>query len=968
MEEEVSAFWEKKRIFERSIEERPENKVFVFYDGPPFATGLPHYGHLLQSTIKDVVPRYWTMQGYRVPRRWGWDCHGLPIENLIEKKLGLSSKRDIEAYGIDKFNQACRASVSTYEQEWDRYIKRLGRWVDFEHSYKTMDNDYIESVWWIFSELHRKGYVYKDLRVSLYCPRCATPLSNFEIAMGDSYEDREDPAITVKFKVKGMENTYLLAWTTTPWTLLANTAIAVNPDLEYCKVRMKETGEEVIFAKDRKDDVLKRFFPLKGEMSFEILERIKGSRMVGWEYEPLYSFLPLDKKGHCVIATDYVSAEEGTGLVHTAPAFGEDDFNASKKYDLSVLMTTDGEGCQRPEMGKFAGLPVKESDQKIIDDLKARGLLFDEDKIIHSVPVCWRCNTLLLYKAQSAWFVNITKLKPKLLEAAKKINWHPEHLKEGRFGKGLQSAPDWCISRTRFWGAPLPVWECESCHERKIISSIAEMKKAAVEKLPSKPDLHRPEIDKIEFTCACGGRMARIKEVFDCWFESGSMPYASAHYPFENTEWFDDNFPANFIAEAQDQTRGWFYSMHVLATALFNKASAKHVIVTGMILAEDGKKLSKKLKNYTDPWELITNVGADALRYYLLSSPVIRAENLNFVDKDCELLQRLLLQILWNVRAFYLLYAGTDKNALVKPRSAHILDRWIFARFMKLNKDVTESMDGYDLVEAARAIRPFVDDLSTWWLRRSRDRMKGDDEYDKQDALRTLREILLDLSTVMAPFTPFFAERLYQDLEGSKMSVHLERWPKLDERLLDVQLLEDMEWAREVASRGLEARATAKIPVRQALASLTIVMRDNSAAERLKNRQDLIALIRDELNVESVLLQGGQNDIAEPEQWIIELDTKLTPELKKKGMLRELSRQFMNLRKQAELVPDDRIEAVAVVKDKEILELLKQAKEQIMREIRAEKFEIVSTSAVDFTYTSEIKLGDIEVKLGLRRI
>ncbi|MBU1349120.1 isoleucine--tRNA ligase, partial [Patescibacteria group bacterium] len=768
IEEEMNAFWEKKRIFERSLEERPEAKTFTFYDGPPFASGLPHYGHLLQSAIKDVVPRYWTMKGYRVPRRWGWDCHGLPVENLVEKQLGLASKRDIEAYGVGKFNDVCRRSVTTFVNDWQRYIHRLGRWVDMDHAYQTMDNSYIESVWWVFAELFRKGHIYKDRRVSFYCPRCATPLSNFEIAMDNSYVDAEDPAVTVRFKVKGEDATYLLAWTTTPWTLPANVAIAAHPALDYVKVKITETGETLIFVESRMSDVLTSYYPLPatGEVPFEVVEHLSGADLSGLEYEPLYTFIKPDRPAYRVVTMEYVTSDDGTGLVHTAPAFGEDDLKAARTHDLPMLLTVDDEGRQMSDMGPFAGMPIKESDPAIMDDLRKRGLLFHEERVTHSVPVCWRCATHLLYKAQPAWYVNVTKLKGKMLDAAKKIAWYPDHFKEGRFGKGLETAPDWCISRTRYWGAPLPVWECEDCGERKVVESMKEMRELAVGKVAESLDLHRPAIDVVTLRCVCGKKMQRISEVFDCWFESGSMPYASEHYPMENKAWFDEHFPADFIAEAQDQTRGWFYSLHVLATALFGKPAFRNVVVTGMIMAEDGKKMSKKLKNYPDPWELMTRVGADSLRYYLLSSPIIRAEQLNFSEKDCEAIQRALLGILWNVRAFYMTYAGDETIEITKPRSSHVLDRWIFSRLMSLEKEVTEAMERYDLVDAVRPLRPFVDDLSTWWLRRSRERMKGSDAYDRTDALRTLREVLLETSAIMAPFMPFFAEKLYQDLEG----------------------------------------------------------------------------------------------------------------------------------------------------------------------------------------------------------
>ncbi|MFA5935630.1 MAG: isoleucine--tRNA ligase [Patescibacteria group bacterium] len=969
IEEEMAAFWEKKRVFERSIEERPESKGYAFYDGPPFATGLPHYGHLLQSALKDAVPRYWTMQGYRVPRRWGWDCHGLPVENLIEKELKLNSKRDIESYGIEKFNDACRASVSTYEKEWDRYIKRLGRWVDFENSYKTMDDTYIESVWWVFSELDKKGFLYKDRRVSLYCPRCATPLSNFEIAMGNSYEDHEDPAVTVKFKVKGEEKTYLLAWTTTPWTLPANVAIAAHPDLMYVKVEITATGETLIFAEARMSDVLKEYYPLASdsEVPFEVLTRMKGSDLEGMRYEPLYSYLPVEGDAFRVIAMGYVSADDGTGLVHTAPAFGEDDFMASKSHNLPVLVTVDEEGRQMPEITVAAGMSVKESDAVIMEDLKTRGLLHREARITHSVPVCWRCNSLLLYKAQPAWYVNVAKLKPKLLDTAKKITWHPEHFKDGRFGKGLETAPDWCISRTRYWGAPMPVWECDSCDKRVIVSSIEELKSKAAKGSPAKFDLHRPGIDAVKLDCECGSHMSRIPEVFDCWFESGSMPYASQHYPFENKEWFDSNFPANFIAEGQDQTRGWFYSLHVLSTALFNKPAFKDVVVTGLVMAEDGKKMSKKLKNYPDPWDIMAEVGADALRFYLLSSPVVRAEQINFSRKDCEAMQRLLLGTLWNVRAFYLTYATDTKVELVKPRSAHILDRWIFARLMQVERDMTNAMDRYDLVEATRLLRPFVDDLSTWWLRRSRERMKGGNAYERLDALRTLKEVLLELSLVMAPFMPFFSEKMYQDLGGTKMSVHLDRWPKADDRLIDEQLLADMTWARDVVTRGLEARVVAKMPVRQALAKLDIVFRNAPEASRLHSRQDLLGLIRDELNVEAVGLETNASALPEIEQWDVRLDTVLTPELKKKGMLRELMRHVMNARKGAGLAPQDRIELYLAAEDTGFRDTLETMRDALAIDVKAERITVVETVPDGLAFRGDITLDGITVSLGLKK-
>ncbi|MFH1620562.1 MAG: isoleucine--tRNA ligase [Patescibacteria group bacterium] len=978
IEEEIAEFWKKKKIFERSIEERPENKTYVFYDGPPFANGLPHYGHLLQSAIKDAVPRYFTMQGYRVPRRWGWDCHGLPVENLIEKELKLNSKRDIESFGIDKFNQACRESVMKYAADWKKYIERFGRWVQFDGAYKTMDASYIESVWWVFAELWKKNLIYKDLRVSLFCPRCSTPLSNTEIAMGNHYIDVEDPAVTIKFKLKGEPNTYLLAWTTTPWTLPANMALAVHPDSMYLKVKMYDSGETYIFAEGLKTSVMKDFYPLKDEdVPFEIITKLHGKELVGLEYEPLYPLPEAEarrlterpgKNQFQVVAMDYVSVTDGTGIVHTAPAFGEEDFAASKEHDIPVLVTVDDEGKQKTELALVGGMKTKSSDSVIMEDLKKRGLLFKEDKITHSVPVCWRCSTPLLYKAQKAWFVDVTKLKSKMLEAAKKINWHPEHFKTGRFGKGLESAPDWCVSRTRFWGAPLPVWQCDKCDEIKVFSSVAELSEASQGGIKSGKDLdlHRPGIDVIKMDCKCGGQMSRTPDVFDCWFESGSMPYAAGHYPFENKNRFDENFPADFIAEAQDQTRGWFYTLHVLATALFGKPAFKNVIATGIIMAEDGKKMSKSLKNYPDPWELMTRLGADSLRFYLLSSPVIQAEQLNFSEKDCETLQRALLGILWNVRAFYLLYAEGQDVELVKPRSAHVLDRWLISRMMQTIQEATRAMETYDLVAAARPLRDWVDDFSTWWLRRSRGRFKGDNEFEKMDALRTAREALLQTSAIMAPFTPFFAEKLYQDVNGPKMSVHLDKWPKTEDRVIDEQLLADMELLREVVAKAHEARASAKIPVRQALSSLTLLMRDPAEAARLSNRSDLLMLVKEELNVERVILNGDKN--TGEDAWIVELDTELTPELKKKGMAREVSRRVMNLRKKLGLTPQDVIVVAVSVSDQGFRDTIESLSSELMKDTRASSFSIDKSMTSDQEASEELELDGIKVTVGIKRV
>jgi len=973
MEEEIGEFWKKQRIFERSIEERSESKAFVFYDGPPFATGMPHPGHLLQSALKDAVPRYWTMQGYRVPRRWGWDCHGLPMEALVQKELKLKTKTDIEEYGIGKFNEACAGAVLKYAGEWKRYVERLGRWVDFDGAYKTMDANYIESVWWAFSELWKKDLIYKDLRVSLYSPSNGTPLSNFEVAMENSYIDAEDPSIIIKFPVKGQDKTFLLAWTTTPWSLPGNVALAVHPSEMYVKARVNATGEIFICA----EKLLSNVFRNVAEGEVEIIDQVEGKSLEGLEYEPLFNYsneawsalvAREGKKKFVVVAMDYVLMTDGTGIVHTAPAFGEEDFQAANTHGLPVLMTIDDAGHQKPQVMVAAGAFYLGSDPAILQHFTDRGLIYRSERINHSVATFARNNTRLMYKAQPAWYVNVTKLKPKMLETAKKINWHPEHFKEGRFGKGIETAPDWCVSRSRFWGAPMPVWTNADGTDIRVFASIEELEKAAGIKIDRKDilALHRPRIDDITFKNEKGEEMRRIVDVFDCWFESGSMPYASVHYPRDNKDFFEANYPADFIAEAQDQTRGWFYTLHVLSTALFGKPAFQNVICTGLMMAEDGKKMSKSLKNYPDPWEVMTTVSADAMRFYLLSSPVVQAESVNFAKKDIETVQRALFGTLWNVRAFYLMVSGDDHPEIVKPRSMHVLDRWLMARLHQTISDMTKAMDGYDIVGATRPLRSWVDDLSTWWLRRSRDRLKSEDQYERQDALRTLREALLETASIMAPLAPFFAERLYQDLAGSKMSVHLDRWPKIDERVIDQQLMTDMQSVRDLAAAAHESRAANKLPVRQALASLTAHFKDAAEASRLSQRGELSAVLRDEVNVEQVQFHGGSN--TGDATWTVELDLVITPELKRKGMVRELARQVMNLRKNLGLTRTDAIGVTVAVEDIGLRETLEQLGEQVSALVNAKAFMTGEVLTGSEEANEEITLDGQLIKVGIHRL
>jgi isoleucyl-tRNA synthetase len=944
IEEEVGEYWNKHDIFRRSIEERPASKGYAFYDGPPFATGMPHYGHLLQSAIKDAVPRYWTMKGFRVPRVWGWDCHGLPVEALIQKELKLQGKPAIEEYGVARFNEACATSVLQYSGEWKRYVERLGRWVEFDGAYKTMDHNFIESVWWAFAELWKKKLVYKGLRVSFFSPSNGTPLSNMEVAMENSYVEAEDPSVTIKFPVIGENNTFFLAWTTTPWTLPANVALAVHPDEMYVKVRMQKGDDVYWMAEKLMSKVLRDFYPLQEDQEdFEVVKKSLGKDLVGMKYEPPFALseetrAKLTRRGgknlHQVVAMDYVTTEDGTGIVHTAPAFGEEDFRASTERNLPVVVTLDDNGNQLPGIPVAAGMNFLDSNEPLSKDLEARGLMFRRETIKHQVAIFARNNTRLIYKAQDAWYVDVNKLKPKMRKTASKIDWHPAHLKEGRFGKGIDTAPDWCISRSRFWGAPLPVWTNKDGSDVRVFGSIKELEKAAKVKIDLKDlmALHRPKIDELTFKNEKGEELHRIEDVFDCWFESGSMPYASVHYPFENKKWFDANFPAEFIGEGQDQTRGWFYNLHVLSTALFNKPAFTHVTCTGLVLAEDGRKMSKSLKNYPDPWDVLTTHGADALRYYLLSSPVVEADSVNFSERDLQNVVRGFLNLFWNVKTFYATYADGKKISLGKPRSAHVLDRWMFARLHETLKEVTDNLDHYELAKAARPLRGLVEDLSTWWLRRSRDRIKSDNAYERQDALKTLLEVLLEISKMLAPFTPYLAEKVYLDIGGKMASVHLEKWSKVDMRLIDTRLLSDMKWAREAVSRGHELRAAAKLPVRQALASATVRLSDAADAARLAGQSSLITLMAEELNVEAVRVEHGA---AQSEPWTVELDTVITPELRRKGLRREFARQVMALRKEAHLEPGDHIRLMLSLIKGELRDSIEEKREEVLRDIKA---------------------------------
>ncbi len=890
-EETILAWWESNDIFRKSVEKPALHGEYVFYDGPPFATGLPHYGHIVASTIKDVVPRYWTMRGYTVPRVWGWDCHGLPIENIVEKELGFKHKKDIKEYGIEKFNERCRERVLTYAHEWEKIIPRIGRWADMKNAYRTMDKPFMESVWWVFKQLYDGGLVYEDYRSMHICPRCETTLSQQEVSEG--YKDIKDIAVTVKFESMDEPGTYFLAWTTTPWTLPGNVALAVGAEVDYLKVR--DGNGTYVIGKAAFERYKQHF------TEPQIVGEMKGSTLVGTAYRPLFDYYSNDhglkhrENGWKVYAADFVTAESGTGIAHEAPAFGAEDWELLKQVNLPFVQHINYDGTVKQEVVAFAGrdlIPrakdrpdeVREIDLDVKKNLDERGLLFAWEKYEHSYPHCWRCDTALLFYATSSWFVNITKLKGAMLENAKPIQWSPENIKEGRWGKWLEGARDWSISRQRFWASVIPLWICESCKKQRVFGSAGELQEASGRDVE---DLHKHVIDKVLVPCECGGEMRRIPDVFDTWFDSGSMPYGEKHYPFENKERFDATFPAQFIAEGLDQTRAWFYYMHVLASGIFNKNAFQNVIVNGIVLAEDGKKMSKKLQNYPDPMMIVDKYGADALRYYLLSSPVMQAENLNFSEKDVEDALRKNIGRLSNVLAFYQLYA----DATVRDfHSTHVLDRWILARLAALIGETTEGFNAYRLDEATRPLALFIDDLSVWYIRRSRDRFKEDGD-DKKAALATLRYVLHTLSRVMAPAMPFFAEYLFQAVRESEdeESVHLASWP--EQPTLDfepAQVLAYMFTTRAIVSQALDLRDRAKIKVRQPLASLTLPEDPGLSDEYL-------GIILDEVNIKHVIIGG---------EWA--LDTTITDMLREEGIVRDTIREIQAFRKAEGLKPGER--------------------------------------------------------------
>lgn len=943
-EKDIVQKWKKNQTFEKSVSQRPVSTSYVFYDGPPFITGVPHHGTLLSSIVKDAVPRYQTMKGHHVERVWGWDCHGLPAEVYTEKKLGIKGKPEVLEYGLEKYILACRDNMVATGDLWEGTIDRIGRWVDFKGAYKTMDKNYMESVWWAFKTLYEKGKIYEGEKVLMYCTQDATPLSKAEVTMDSgSYQDVTDPSVYVTFKLKsapfwkGKEPLSLLAWTTTPWTLPANTATAVNEAVTYDVVVFD--GKAFVIAENLTESVFtdEKHQPL----AIQKVQKVSGKDLVGLSYEPLFE--DRGKNAHKVWAADYVTTESGSGIVHLAPAYGEEDFELAREKGFPIVSNIDENGNY--SSGEWKGLNVWETNKQIAKELHARGVVWKIDYYRHSYPHCYRCGTRLMYRAHPSWFMDIENQRTEMLEQNGNISWFPEHLKHGRFEKTVQTAPDWNLSRDRFWATAMPVWKATDEHGKehiRVVGSYAELKELSGVELE---DYHRPWIDDVTFDID-GLTYRRIDKVLDCWFESGSMPFAQFHYPFENVEKFEANFPGDFIVEYVGQVRAWFYYVHAVSVGLFGQNAYKNVITTGNLLGADGRKLSKSLNNFTDPNELMDQYSADSLRFLLLSSPVLAGEDFIVSDKDVGDVARK-LSMVWNMYDFFTLYAevdGWEYDGTSEDPSASVtnpLDTWILSRLHQLITDVDENMQRYDLPNAVKPILPFIDDASNWYVRRSRKRFwKSDNDTDKENAYKTLHYVLIQLSKVMAPFTPFLAEELFQKLTGGE-SVHLLDWP-VSGHVSD-KVIHEMASVRGAISEGLNQRALAGIKVRQPLASVQVPGEVSD---------ELAQIIAEELNVKEVQCNAKE----------VVINTVLTPALKQEGAAREIIRQVQEARKKAGLDVDDRIELKVTSDEATISEAYAQFKEEIFSET------LTTGSLKDEpAYQVVVKIDDAELAIALAK-
>ena len=981
MEENLVSYWDENQIFEKSVKQREGNEKYVFFDGPPFANGLPHYGHILANVLKDAVTRYWSMRGYYVPRRNGWDCHGLPVEYEIEKELKLAGRQDVVEYGVENFNTKCRESVFRYTGEWEDTLKRIGRWVDFDDSYATLDNNYMETIWWIFKQIWDKGLVYTGHKSMHICPRCETPLSNFEVSQG--YKDVTDLSATTKFKLKedalkaidAEGDVFVLAWTTTPWTLPGNVALAFGTEIDYVMINGKNAQTEVeetyILAKDLADAVM-------GEGEYAIIKDVDPKKLEGTHYEPLFSYYvdneEIEGELYSIQLADFVTTQDGTGVVHIAPMFGEDDYALGQEKGLGMVQHVKMDGTFTEDVTDFAGKFVKGQDLNVALHLHEKELLFKKQNYKHSYPHCWRCDTPLLNYSTRSFFIEVTKVKEKMLKNNEEVHWMPEHIKDGRFGKWLEGARDWAISRNRFWGCAIPVWECE-CGHQECMGSVEELKERSGGKLPTREgdlDLHKPYIDDVHIKCEkCDKHMTRVPDVFDCWFESGAMPYAQLHYPFENKEEFEKNFPAHFIAEGLDQTRGWFYTLHVLSTILFDKPAFNNVIVNGIILAADGEKLSKRKKNYPDPNELFAKKGVDSMRYFLVSSPAALADDVRFSESHVDEIVKKFTLTLWNTYSFFVTYANIDKFEASKDfanfKPDHKLDKWILSELNSLIQEVTVQMNDYSLPKATRPMMDFLENLSNWYVRRSRRRFwKSENDGDKDQAYQTLYMVLVEFSKILAPFMPFISDEIYKNLTGEE-SVHLADWPIPNEILIDEDLNKEIHAVRTIVNLGHSVRAKAKIKVRQPLSKVGIALPEGLTQKTIEDHKEVIL---EELNVKNVEFIKEAGDIVEQSvvpnpkvlgpkyggdvQFIIQkikageyeidgkqvkvahfileddeveiglkgkegfdvesdegivtaLDTNISDELKQEGYARDIVRYIQELRKEADYQVDDRI-------------------------------------------------------------
>jgi isoleucyl-tRNA synthetase len=896
LEEEILTFWKENKTFEKSVNDRPDEKRWVFLDGPPFITGMPHYGTLLSSIPKDVFPRFKTMQGYRVPRVWGWDCHGLPAENKVEKKLGIKSKREIEeAVGIKKFIDECKLYVSEVSEEWEWYVDHIARWVDFKNAYRTMDTSYMESVMWVFKTMYEKGYIYKGLRVSLYCPHCGTPISNFEVAMdADNHKELVDPGTTYKYQLADDKNTFILAWSTTPWNKIVTPALAVNPNLTYVKVAQGD--ENYILAKTT-------IKILDGE--YKILDEFSGKKLLGKKFVPHYDYYPIEstEKAFEIIPGEFVTAEEGTGVV-TIAAYGEEDLLVMQKENVHIETHLDDEGTIKKDVPKFGGMYYLKANKFVDEDLQNRGLIYKTSDHPHKVALCWRCGTRLYHAPQDAWYVNVQMLKETLKKSNEAVNWFPTHFKYGRFLKSLENAPDWNISRSRYWGSPVPVWECE-CGERFVPGSIKELQEHSGVAIK---DLHKPEIDLVTVPCdRCGKAMHRVPEVLDSWIEAGSASFGERHYPFSGEEDVEKFYPPEFIAEYTGQIRAWFYVLHVIANALDlrkdgNNFLAKNVLVTGVILGTDGRKMSKNYGNYPDPREMLQKYGGDALRLYLLGSPVMHGEDIIISEEQYRNQVKGMMLVLWNVYNFFITYANIDKfeasNRSQVTKS--VLDDWIISLLHQLIKDVTKSLEKYDTVVAIEKLQKFVSEFSTWYIRRSRDRVgaSADNIEDKQAFYQTTFEILTTLTKLLAPITPFLSESIYKNLT-SEESVHLASWPMHDDALIDKKIVADMKLAREIVQYGHAKRKTEGWGVKDPKKELAFDAPGDYT--NLSGNAKIMQLVMDELNTYAVKV-SNKFTYKHPEY-----DSVTEESLHEQGEARRIVRKIQEERKKLGTSLDEKV-------------------------------------------------------------